>query len=42
MARMYPGMLDAETVSSAERKLYETFADQLSDEWTVFHALAEL
>lgn len=37
MAQMYPPILDPNTQSSAERRLYEAFARELSDEWTVFH-----
>ncbi len=37
MAKIYPGVLDPETQSSAERRLYEAFMRELSDDWTVFH-----
>ncbi len=34
---MYPNRLLADTDSAAERKLYELFRDQVSDQFTVFH-----
>ncbi len=34
---MYPSVLDPETKSSAERRLYEAFAREMDDEWAVFH-----
>lgn len=37
MARMFPPILDPNTESSAERRLYEAFARELDDEWVVFH-----
>lgn len=37
MARMYPAFLDPETKSPAERRLYESLARELGDEWAVFH-----
>jgi hypothetical protein len=37
MARIYPSILDPETESSAERRLYEAFTQELSDDWIVFH-----
>ena len=37
MTKIYPRMLDPETESSAERNLYETFAQELSNDWIVFH-----
>jgi hypothetical protein len=37
MSRMYPSVLDPNTKSSAERRLYEAFARELGDEWVVFH-----
>jgi len=37
MARMYPAILDPNTKSPAERRLYEAFARELGDDWTVFH-----
>ncbi len=37
MARMFPAALDPDTQSAAERRLYEIFARELDDEWTVFH-----
>lgn len=38
MARLYPSRIDANTSSSAERRLYEAFARELKDDaWVVFH-----
>jgi hypothetical protein len=37
MTRMYPSVLDPNTKSSAERRLYEACARELDDEWVVFH-----
>jgi hypothetical protein len=40
MARMYPNQLSLETVSEAERQLYEAFRDGLENDYTVFHNVA--
>lgn len=37
LAQMYPAILDPDTKSSAERRLYEAFARELNDAWVVFH-----
>jgi hypothetical protein len=37
MAIMYPSILDPDTKSPAERRLYEAFARELGDDWVVFH-----
>jgi hypothetical protein len=37
MAQMHPATLDPNTKSPAERRLYEAFARELSDDWSVFH-----
>ncbi|MBU1746438.1 MAG: NERD domain-containing protein [Chloroflexi bacterium] len=37
MARMYPTILDPDTKSPAERRLYEAFAREMGEEWVVFH-----
>jgi len=37
MSQMYPVLLDPDTKSPAERRLYEAFARELDDEWTVLH-----
>jgi len=37
MSQMYPVLLDPDTKSPAERRLYEAFARELDDEWVVFH-----
>jgi len=34
---MYPLILDPDTKSPAERRLYEAFARELGDDWLVFH-----
>lgn len=39
MARMFPPVLDPDTKSAAERRLYEIFAYELSDDWSVFHSV---
>jgi hypothetical protein len=42
MARMYPNQLSPDTVSDAERRLYEAFRDKLESDYTVFHSVAWL
>jgi hypothetical protein len=37
---MYPNQLSPDTVSEAERQLYEAFRDRLEDSYTVFHSVA--
>ncbi len=37
MAQLLPAVLDANTKSSAERRLYEACARELDDDWMVFH-----
>lgn len=37
VVQLYPPILDPNTKSSAERRLYEAFARELNDEWVVFH-----
>lgn len=39
MPRMFPGVRDPTTRSSAERRLYEAMARELSDKWVVFHSV---
>jgi len=40
MARMYPNQLIPDTVSDAERRLYEAFRDKLESDYTIFHGVA--
>lgn len=40
MARMYPTPINADTESSAERKLYAAFRDYLDDDYIIFHSVA--
>ncbi len=40
MAQMYPNRINPDTKSDAERRLYDAFRDQLSDEYRVFHSVA--
>jgi hypothetical protein len=40
MARMYPNQLSPDTISDAERRLYEALRDRLEDGYTVFHSVA--
>jgi len=37
MTQLYPAFFDPNTKSPAERRLYESFARELDDEWVVFH-----
>ena len=37
MACMIPDQIRSDVKSPAERRLYESFRTQLSDEWKVFH-----
>jgi hypothetical protein len=37
MTRMYPTIADPHAKSPAERRLYETFARKLGDDWVAFH-----
>jgi hypothetical protein len=37
MAKIYPRISNSETESSAERRLYEAFRRELSNDWMVFH-----
>jgi hypothetical protein len=39
MARLYPAILDPNTKSDAERRLYTSFARELADDWVVFHSV---
>lgn len=40
MARMYPGVINPNTESAAERQLYAAFRDSLDDDYVVFHSVA--
>ncbi len=37
MAQIYPSFFDLDVNSSAERRLFDALARELSDEWVVFH-----
>jgi hypothetical protein len=37
MAQMHPTILDPDTKSTAERRLYEAFESELDDNWVIFH-----
>jgi nucleoside-triphosphatase THEP1 len=42
MAKMYPPTIDSFLVSEAEVIVFNTFNDQLSDSWTIFHGQKSL